>query len=224
MTHLLLAIKRKNGLSRSDFSHHWREVHAPLAQKLPGLLRYTQNHAPIIASKAQAYDGVVEIWMENEKAIADAFSSPEYRRGAYADEPNFANLKEVVRVVAEDHVLLREEQNSRPETMVKRLSFIKRKTDMSRDDFFSYWKDIHGPMALALPGLREYTQCHATASMYEHGEPPYDGVAALTFDTMGDLYFALDSPAFKDVAQPDGTTFVNSDSAFTIISEEHSIV
>ena len=36
MVHLLIAFKRKAGLSREEFSHHWREVHAPLGKKYRG--------------------------------------------------------------------------------------------------------------------------------------------------------------------------------------------
>ncbi len=40
MVHLLIALKRKDGLSRADFSRHWREIRAPLAKQMPGLRRY----------------------------------------------------------------------------------------------------------------------------------------------------------------------------------------
>jgi uncharacterized protein (TIGR02118 family) len=98
MVHLLIAFKRKDGLSRAEFSRYWREVHAPLAKQMPGLRRYIQNHSPTILSRGLAYDGVVEIWMDSEEAITAAFNSKEYREGAYADEPNFADIKEVVRL------------------------------------------------------------------------------------------------------------------------------
>ncbi len=92
--------------------------------------------------------------MDTEEAITAAFNSKEYRAGAYADEPNFANVKDVVRLVTEDHVLHAGEESSSPEPRIKRLSFIKRKPEWDRDEFFRYWKDIHGPMALAMPGLQ----------------------------------------------------------------------
>ena len=224
MAHLLIAFKRKEGLSLADFSRHWREVHAPLATQMPGMRGYVQNHSASVVSRSQAYDGVVEIWMDSEKALTAGFASQEYRQGAYADEPNFADVKDVVRLVTEDHVLREGEENSSPEPQIKRLSFIKRKLDWDRDEFFRYWKDVHGPMALALPGVQRYVQCHALASAYENGEPQYDGVAELWFETLGDLNFALASAEYKDHAQPDGTKFVDPDTALTLITEEYRIV
>ena len=97
MAHLLIAFKRKDGLSLADFSRHWREVHAPLAKRMPGLRGYVQNHSSSVVSRIQTYDGVVEIWMASEAALTAAFRSKEYREGAYADEPNFADVKNVVR-------------------------------------------------------------------------------------------------------------------------------
>ena len=44
MLHLHFLIKRKEGLSRKEFSDHWRNVHAPFALKIPGVHRYVQNH------------------------------------------------------------------------------------------------------------------------------------------------------------------------------------
>ena len=224
MAHLLIAFKRKDGLSLADFSRHWREVHAPLAKQMPGMQRYTQNHSSTVVSRGQAYDGVVEIWMESEEALAAGFNSKEYREGAYADEPHFADVKDVVRIVAEDHVLREGEEHTSSEPRIKRLSFIKRKPEWDRDEFFRYWKDVHGPMALAMPGLQRYVQCHALPSAYEKGEPRYDGVAEMWYESLGDLNFSLASPEFKEVAQPDGTKFVDPDSAFTLITEEYRIV
>ena len=224
MVHLLIAFKRKDGLSRAEFSRHWREIHAPLAKQMPGLRRYIQNHSPTILSRSLAYDGVVEIWMDTEEAITAAFNSKEYRASAYADEPNFANVKDVVRLVTEDHVLRAGEESSSPEPRIKRLSFIKRKPEWDRDEFFRYWKDVHGPMALAMPGLQRYVQCHALPSAYEKGEPQYDGVAELWFDTLGDLNFALASEEYKEGARPDGLKFVDPDSMLTLITEEYRIV
>lgn len=162
--------------------------------------------------------------MDTEEAITAAFTSKEYRAGAYADEPNFVDVKDVVRLVTEDHVLREAEESSSPAPRIRRLSFIKRKPGMAPEEFFQYWKDVHGPLALKLPGLQRYVQCHAPPSAYEKGEPQYDGVAQLRFDTLGDLNFALASEEYQEGAQPDGLKFVDPDNMVTLITEEYRIV
>ena len=44
----IMCIRRKPGLSREAFEHHWKHVHAPLIDRLKGelkILRYVQSNA-----------------------------------------------------------------------------------------------------------------------------------------------------------------------------------
>ena len=223
MIHLLIAIKRKDGLSREAFSRHWREVHAPLARRIPGLRGYMQNHSPSVLSRSQAYDGVVEIWMEDRAALKAGFASRAYLDGAYGDEPNFVDVKNVLRLTAGDEVLLEGDLSDSPHPLLKRISFIKRKASMSREAFSRYWKDVHGPLVGKLPGLRRYVQCHAVPAA-DGSEPTWDGAAELWFDTLADLHYALASPEYRDAAQPDAANFVDPDSMVTLLTEEYRIV
>ena len=67
--------------------------------------------------------------------------------------------------------------------MVKTITFIKRKPGMSVDDFGQYWRKQHAAIVTKLPGLRRYVQCHTIPSGYRNGEPAYDGVAEVWFDS-----------------------------------------
>ena len=40
----LSLLTRKDGLTHEQFTHHWVEIHAPLAHQVPGLRRYVQSH------------------------------------------------------------------------------------------------------------------------------------------------------------------------------------
>ena len=223
MIHLLMAIKRKDGLSREEFSRHWREVHAPLARRIPGLRGYVQNHSPSVLSRSQAYDGVVEVWMDDRDALKVAFASHAYRNGAYVDEFTFVDIMHVLRLTARDEVLLDGDLPDSSPPLLKRISFLKRKPDMTREAFSRYWKDVHGPLAAELPGLRRYVQCHAVPAV-DGSEPTWDGAAALWFDSLADLHYALASPAYRDAVQPDAANFVDPDSVVTLLTEEYRIV
>ena len=37
-------LTKKSGMSDEQFHRHWREVHAPLALRIPSLRRYVQSH------------------------------------------------------------------------------------------------------------------------------------------------------------------------------------
>ena len=224
MLHLHFLVQRKEGLSRKEFSDHWRNVHALLAMQIPGVRRYVQNHTPPIVSKNPSHDGVVEIWLDDAAAAKAAFDSPEYRHGAYVDEPNFVNLKQVTRLRTHDQVMLAGDPIGKDEDLLKRVSFIKRKPGLSPEEFSHYWRDVHGPLALQMPGIRRYVQCHVTPQAYEKGEPAYDGVAQIWFETMADLQYAMNSQEYKEGAQPDGLKFVDPEHLVHLLTEENRVV
>ena len=96
--------------------------------------------------------------------------------------------------------------------MVKTITFIKRKPGMDLDEFGQYWRTQHAGIVTKLPGLRRYVQCHTIPSGYRNGEPTYDGVAEVWFDSTGAMresakteeYRAVraDEPNFIDTTQP----------------------
>ena len=42
--------------------------------------------------------------------------------------------------------------------MIKSLSLLVRKDGMTHEEFMKHWVEIHGPLALKVPGLRRYVQ------------------------------------------------------------------
>ncbi|MGD0780799.1 MAG: EthD domain-containing protein [Dehalococcoidales bacterium] len=45
--------------------------------------------------------------------------------------------------------------------MIKVIVVVKRKPGISREEFYKYWKEVHGPLvAKHIPGLRKYIQNH----------------------------------------------------------------
>jgi hypothetical protein len=92
---LFALLARRPDLSRPAFSAHWREVHGPLALRIPGLCRYVQNHVrdwpgpPVAPPRV---DGISEAWLEAdgpEDGTGGLHADPAYLDGARADEPNF---------------------------------------------------------------------------------------------------------------------------------------
>lgn len=63
--------------------------------------------------------------------------------------------------------------------MFKAIILLKRRADMSRDEFSHWWLGAHAPMARALPGLRAL--CFNLVEGDGSGE--FDGVSELWFDS-----------------------------------------
>jgi uncharacterized protein (TIGR02118 family) len=94
MTKVIVLLRKKDGLSPDDFRRHWLEVHGPIAQRLPGLKHYVQNHA---AGDDPAYDGIAELWFDSPADMQAAFTS-EAAADAARDAPNFLADQQVILV------------------------------------------------------------------------------------------------------------------------------
>lgn len=71
-----------------------------------------------------------------------------------------------------------------------------KKQDMSREDFRHYWRTTHKDIALRIPGIKKYIQCHVPMD----GQA-FDGVAELWFDDMAALGAGMASPAGLEAAK-----------------------
>jgi uncharacterized protein (TIGR02118 family) len=73
MRKLVNLLIRKDGLSHESFVDYWLNEHAPLAEALPGVRRYTTS-LPADSEKA-VYDGIAELYIDGETGIEEVFAS-----------------------------------------------------------------------------------------------------------------------------------------------------
>ena len=99
--------------------------------------------------------------------------------------------------------------------LVKMIFLLRRKPGMSVAEFQDYWLNGHAPQIPRDAGVMRYVQCHQLVETYEDSEPPFDGVAELSFadlDTMNSYWgseriqaiFAADAPRFMDLENTTG--------------------
>lgn len=74
----LVAIYRKPE-SVEAFDRHYFNVHAPLAEKMPGLLKLEVNKIYGTPAGDSDLHLIAEMYFENKEALATALSSPEGR-------------------------------------------------------------------------------------------------------------------------------------------------
>jgi uncharacterized protein (TIGR02118 family) len=86
---------KKEGLSLDAFRKYWREVHAPIASRMPGLRAYVQQDVTDVlgllggaTSAMNQPDGIAEVSFDDEEASKASLSSPEGRE-AVRDLGNF---------------------------------------------------------------------------------------------------------------------------------------
>lgn len=101
--------------------------------------------------------------------------------------------------------------------MVKFMGIVARKSGLTREEFLRYWRDVHAPLAAALPGLRRYVR---NPTLETPGrELAYDGVAELWFDDRESLRAAFRSPEGQRVSA-DQTNFIAIDGSVSLVVEE----
>jgi uncharacterized protein (TIGR02118 family) len=93
MLKFVVVLYRKPGLDRADFHAYLRQVHGPMAERLPGVTRYVQNHVVADASrKHPGWDAVIELYWNDRESMETAWKSAE-GQAATADLEAFADLK-----------------------------------------------------------------------------------------------------------------------------------
>lgn len=75
-------------VDEAEFDRYYREIHIPLASKLPGLRRYTMSRNPA-GVRGDSYYLIAELDWDDMAALQAAFASPEGKAAA-DDVPKFA--------------------------------------------------------------------------------------------------------------------------------------
>jgi uncharacterized protein (TIGR02118 family) len=81
MLKFVVVLYRRPDLSPARFHEVLRDEHGPMAEQLPGLRRYVQNHVVEDPNRAHpGWDAVVELFWDDWAAMEAAWRTPEGRR------------------------------------------------------------------------------------------------------------------------------------------------
>lgn len=109
--------------------------------------------------------------------------------------------------------------------MIKSISLLTRKPELTHEEFVRHWVEIHAPLAHAVPRLKRYVQSHILAERTRPDiatlDVEIDGIAELWYESLEDLRYAMSSPEAK-ILHDDGATFIGRIKTYTI--EERVIV
>src|SRR4051812_32938425 len=106
--------------------------------------------------------------------------------------------------------------------MIKLVYGITKKAGLSDEQFFVYWKNVHGPIGARIPGLRRLVQSHRISVPGDRHSHDYDGMAELWFDDIAALLAARQSPEWK-ASSDDEANFIDRSKVAYFVSEEHLI-
>lgn len=225
MIHLIFLSVRRPDVEHQQYLRYWRDVHGPVVTGLPGVRRYVQSTVRAVPGQAARYDTVDEIWVDDPAALDVLLSSADYARSALAGAGNLVDPRRCERLQTTDHVVHPGASIARDESLPKRMTFFRRKSNLSVEEMLRYWRGTHGPLAASVPGLRRYVQSAMLSVVGDQREPHFDGAAQIWFEDDAALQAAVHSPLFRESVKPDEANFIDTDSAVTLsIEAEHRIV
>ena len=102
MKKMVVLIRRRPDMDLQQFRRYWREKHAPIAAKIPGLRKYVQDHVIVMPDGTPAsFDGVAELWFDDETSIEQVMASPEMQAAA-ADNENFLDVTRIEVLIVDE--------------------------------------------------------------------------------------------------------------------------
>jgi uncharacterized protein (TIGR02118 family) len=107
--------------------------------------------------------------------------------------------------------------------MVKLVYCISKKSGLSDEAFFSYWKEVHGAIGARIPGLRRLVQSRRVNVAGDKFQPDFDGMAELWFDDVESLLHARQSPEWR-ASHEDEANFIDHSRTAYFVSEEHVLL
>ena len=104
--------------------------------------------------------------------------------------------------------------------MIKRVSLVRRKEGMSREEFLAHWMGPHAEIVRQLPGLRGLR--FGVVQSWTPEEAAWDGVGELWFDSVGAAEAAFASEPVRSLLVEDRALFLGGMQACFV--EEHTVV
>src|SRR5438270_9385593 len=106
--------------------------------------------------------------------------------------------------------------------MIKLVYCITKKPGLSDEEFFHYWKNVHGPIGRRIPGLRRLVQNHRLRVNEDSKSADFDGMAELWFDDLPSLLAARASPEWR-ASTEDEKNFIDPTRTASFLAEVHPI-
>ncbi|MEQ1882969.1 MAG: EthD domain-containing protein [Burkholderiales bacterium] len=224
-------IRKKADWTTNDFFAYWRGKHGPLAARLPNLREYWQN---TVTERLQRgidfargpwdFDGFSQLWFDDASRADQTFKHGEMASALIADEQHFLGALHIL--TTSQHVVVTVPEAPRRGALLKRISTLKRRPDITEEDFRREWI-VHRDLVQKMPGVAGYRQNVVIARERIKGQAcgyddlPIDGIVELWFESPATLEAAFSSAAGR-TTMAHAKTFLAEITAFVVA--EHRIV
>jgi uncharacterized protein (TIGR02118 family) len=106
MLKFMVVLYKKSDMAEAEFHRFLRDVHGPMALKIPGLRRYIQNHVASDPKRTTpGWNAIVELYFDNWESMEAAWATAEGAQ-ATADVSAFADTARTSWSVVQEEVYL----------------------------------------------------------------------------------------------------------------------
>ncbi len=105
--------------------------------------------------------------------------------------------------------------------MIKVVEFFRGRADLAPEAFLAHWQDRHGPIVLAMKGLRRYLQ-NPVMGLAGLPAAPYHGAVEAWFDSLQVMRDNARDPYWQSVVE-DEARFIDRDSRRMMLSEAREL-
>ena len=102
-------------------------------------------------------------------------------------------------------------------------AFVRRRTDLSREEFLVHWRDRHGPLIRDTPGLGDRIERYEQHAVREDDRSGFDGVAVQTYRDWQTFLDILSSPA-GEAMRADEAQFLDPSSIQVVFTGDRVVV
>ena len=188
MRKIMLYQKRRSDSGRQSFFEAALGEQARLLQRMPALKRLVVSLEA--EGKDETFDAATELVFEDAHAAASGLASESGERALAAMRGNASRFERLDLV---PHPLF----NTGEPAPFKLIVALKRRTDLTRSDFRTWWLDRHAPYVVKFAELRRYQ-----VNLVEDGPETFaDGTAEVCFPDLATLQRVMSRNHVKEVQQ-----------------------
>lgn len=207
MRKIIVYQKRRSDSDRQSFFNAALREQAPLLQRIPGLRRLVVSLEA--EGKEQTFDAATELVFDDAAAALSGLTSA---AGELALASLRSNASRMERLDLVPHPVFGTGQPAPFKLMVA----LKRRADLTRGDFKTWWLDKHAPCVVEFLELRRYQ-----VNLVEDGPDAFvDGVAEVCFVDLATLRKIMSRTDMKELQ---GDSQVHTQERHRMFVEEHVV-
>jgi len=205
---IIIFQKRRAGSDRESFFQWALREHAPLVQTIPGLRRGIVSLEA--EGKEETFDAATELTFDDAKAAESGLEGAAGEQLLADMRPHASRIERVDLV---PHMLVDTGLPAR----FKLMAALKRRPDLTRGDFKTWWIDKHAPFVVAFPELRRYQ----VNLVLDGPERFVDGIAEVCFADLPALQRIMSRSDVKEVQRD---SQVHTEARYRMFVEEHLVL